>query len=214
MTNGHPADGRRARGDRSRTAVLDAVVSMASVTGLCALSMGQVAAEAGVSKSGLFSLWRDKEELQLAAIERAAAQWAEQVVTPALKAKAGVAQLWALHELRLAFYTDLVLPGGCFFVAIQHEFDDQPGAVHDRLVALAHQWDAFIHSIIRAALDAGQLRKDTDPAILAFELDALGSAAVSRSRLLDHDAAFAQSRAAMLGRLRAYCTDPSILPES
>lgn len=214
MTNRHPADGRRARGDRSRTAVLDAVVSMASVAGLGALSMGQVAAEAGVSKSGLFSLWRDKEELQLAAIERARAQWAERVVAPALRAPAGVPQLWALHESRLAFYTDLVLPGGCFFVAIQHEFDDQPGAVHDRLVALATEWDAFVHSIIRTALDAGQLRPDTDPGVLAFELDALGYAAVSRARLLEHDATFAQARAAMLGRLRAYSTDPSILPRS
>lgn len=214
MTNRLPADGRRARGDRSRTAVLDAVVSMASVAGLGALSMGQVAAEAGVSKSGLFSLWRDKEELQLAAIERARAQWAERVVAPALKAPAGVPQLWALHEARLAFYTDLVLPGGCFFVAIQHEFDDQPGAVHDRLVALATEWDAFVHSIIRTALDTGQLRPDTDPGVLAFELDALGYATVSRARLLEHDATFAQARAAMLGRLRAYSTDPSILPES
>ncbi|MFC9436384.1 TetR/AcrR family transcriptional regulator [Nocardia sp. NPDC057030] len=214
MTNGHPADGRRARGDRSRTAVLDAVVSMASVAGLGALSMGQVAAEAGVSKSGLFSLWRDKEELQLAAIERARALWTERVVAPALRAPAGVPQLWALHESRLAFYTDLVLPGGCFFVAIQHEFDDQPGAVHDRLVALATEWDAFVHSIIRTALDTGQLRPDTDPGVLAFELDALGYAAISRARLLAHDATFAQARAAMLGRLRAYSTDPSILPDS
>ncbi|QBS43398.1 TetR/AcrR family transcriptional regulator [Nocardia sp. CS682] len=212
MTNRPPADGRRARGDRSRTAVLDAVVSLASVEGLGALSMGQVAAEAGVSKSGLFSLWRDKEELQLAAIERARLQWAERVVQPAMQAPAGVRQLWALHEARLAFYTGRVLPGGCFFVAVQHEFDDQPGPVRDRVVSLARDWDAFVHNIIRTALDAGQLRQDTDPGVLAFELDALGYAAVTRSRLLERDAAFAQSRAAMLWRLRAYCTDPSILP--
>ncbi|MEU7217056.1 TetR/AcrR family transcriptional regulator [Nocardia iowensis] len=214
MTNRHPADGRRARGERSRTVVLDAVVSLASVEGLGGLSMGQVAAEAGVSKSGLFSLWRDKEELQLAAIERARLQWVEQVVTPALRAPAGIGQLWALHESRLAFYADLILPGGCFFVAIQHEFDDRPGPVRDRLVALAREWDAFVHSVIRSALDAGQLQPDTDPGVLAFELDALGYAAVTRARLLDRDAAFAQSRAAMLGRLRAYSTDPSLLPES
>ncbi|PXX61627.1 TetR family transcriptional regulator [Nocardia tenerifensis] len=214
MTNRPPADGRRARGDRSRTAVLDAVVSMASIAGLGALSMGQVAAEAGVSKSGLFSLWRDKQELQLAAIERAGAQWAELVVAPALEAPPGVRRLWALHESRLAFYQQLVLPGGCFFVAVQHEFDDQPGPVRDRLVAFAREWDAFVRSLVHTALDTGQLRPDTDPGVLAFELDALGYAAVTRARLLDRDAAFAHARAAVLGRLRAYCTDPSVLPES
>ncbi|AFT99407.1 TetR/AcrR family transcriptional regulator [Nocardia brasiliensis] len=214
MAQSTPSDGRRARGDRARTVVLDAVVALASVEGLDGLSMGHVAAAAGVSKSGLFSLWRDKEELQLAAIERARRQWAELVVQPALRAPAGVRQLWALHEARLQFYTDKKLPGGCFFVAIQAEFDDRPGSVHDRLAELAREWDMFVQSIIRDAVESGELRPETDPGVLAFELDALGSGAVPRSRLLDFESAFAQSRAAVLSRLRAWCTDPALLPES
>ncbi|WP_338772676.1 TetR/AcrR family transcriptional regulator [Nocardia vulneris] len=214
MAQSTPSDGRRARGDRARTIVLDAVVELASVEGLDGLSMGHVAAAAGVSKSGLFSLWRDKEELQLAAIERARRQWAELVAAPALRAPAGVRQLWALHEARLRFYTEKKLPGGCFFVAIQAEFDDRPGPVHDRLAELAREWDAFAQSIIRDAIESGELRPETDPGLLAFELDALGAGAVPRSRLLDFESAFAQSRAAVLSRLRALCTDPALLPES
>ncbi|WP_069159633.1 TetR/AcrR family transcriptional regulator [Nocardia altamirensis] len=215
MTNRLPvADGRRARGERSRSTVLDTVVALASVDGLDGLSMGQVAAAAGVSKSGLFSLWRDKEELQLAAVERARQQWAELVVRPALQAPPGILQLWRLHESRLAFYTDKVLPGGCFFVAIQSEFDDRTGLVHDLLRQHAKEWDEYVQSIIRGAIDAGQLRPDTDPGVLSYEIDALGFAAVTRARLLDPDSAYAHARAAVLGILRACATDPSILPAS
>lgn len=84
---------------------------------------------------------------------------------------AGVRQLWALHEARPKFYTDEILPGGCFFGAIQIEFDDRPGAVHDRLTEQAREWDAFVRSIIRGAIEAGELRPETDPGVLAFELD-------------------------------------------
>ncbi|QIS02109.1 hypothetical protein F5X71_07060 [Nocardia brasiliensis] len=126
---------------------------------------------------------------------------------------AGVRQLWALHEARPKFYTDEILPGGCFFGAIQIEFDDRPGAVHDRLTEQAREWDAFVRSIIRGAIEAGELRPETDPGPLAFELDALGCGAVPRSRMLAVDTAFAQARAALRWRLRAVCTDPSRLPE-
>src|SRR5918992_750157 len=126
-------DGRRLRGMRSREAILQQAVGLASVEGLDGLSLGRLAAAAGVSKSGFFAHWRDKEQLQLDAVEWASRQWIEQVVEPALRAPEGVRRLFALHEARLRFYGDRVLPGGCFFFAVQAEFDDRPGAVRDRV---------------------------------------------------------------------------------
>src|SRR5215813_15572146 len=97
-------DGRMVRGGQTRTAVLDAAVALASVDGLEAMSLARLADAAGVSKSGLFAHWPDKEILQLAIIEQAVRQWTEEIVIPALSAPRGIRRLWALHERRLAFY--------------------------------------------------------------------------------------------------------------
>src|SRR5215472_17807148 len=114
-------DGRVARGGQTRTAVLEAAVALASVDGLEAMSLARLADETGVSKSGLFTHWPDKEILQLAVVEHAVRQWTEQIVTPALAAPRGVRRLWALHESRLTFYATGGLAGGCFFVASRAE---------------------------------------------------------------------------------------------
>src|SRR3954454_8317768 len=78
------ADGRLARGERTRTAVLDAAVALGTARGLDGLSLGQLAEQLGVSKSGLFAHWRSKEDLQLATVDRAREQWVERVVAPSL----------------------------------------------------------------------------------------------------------------------------------
>jgi AcrR family transcriptional regulator len=108
------ADGRIARGERTRVAVLDAAVAMASVDGLEAMSLARLADATSVSKSGLFAHWPDKESLQLAVVAHAARQWTDHVIAPALAAPRGVRRLWALHECRLAFYAAGTLPGGCW----------------------------------------------------------------------------------------------------
>src|SRR5437870_4778991 len=97
-------DGRLLRGDRTRTAVLDRALRLATIEGLGGLSLGQLAEAQGISKSGLFAHWRSKEALQLAVIDHARAQWTGEVLRPALQAPRGVGRLWATHDRRLAFY--------------------------------------------------------------------------------------------------------------
>lgn len=194
--------------------MLDAAVALASTDGLDGLTLAGLAAGLGVSKSGLFTHWPDKLTLQLAVIERAREQWAELVVLPALESGSGVQKLWAMHERRLAFYADGVLPGGCFFAATQSEFDDRPGPIQDRLRDQLREWENLLCGLAEESIKAGELKADTVPARLAYELDALGQTVVTRSRLLDHDMAFAHARGAALQRLRELCTDPSVLPET
>lgn len=198
---------------RSREAILQQAVGLASVEGLDGLSLGRLAAATGVSKSGFFAHWRDKEQLQLDAVEWAARQWAEHIVEPALRAPAGVRRLFALHEARLRFYGDAVLPGGCFFFAVQAEFDDRPGSVRDRLARAMREWQEFIRRLVSEAVARGELAADVDPAQLAYEIDALGEMVILHSRLLDGPAALVRSRRAVLQRLRALCPDPALLPE-
>ncbi|GGP92383.1 TetR/AcrR family transcriptional regulator [Streptosporangium pseudovulgare] len=206
-------DGRRLRGSRSREAILERAVSLASVEGLDGLSLGRLAAATGTSKSGFFAHWRDKEQLQLDAVEWAARQWAESVVAPALRAPAGVRRLFALHEARLKFYSDGVLPGGCFFFTVQAEFDDRPGPVRDRVARAMREWLEFVRRQVAEAAALGELAGSVDPDQLAYEIDALGEMVVPHSRLHEGHASFTHARRAVLQRLRALCPDPALLPE-
>ncbi|MEA2312304.1 MAG: hypothetical protein QOE28_2272, partial [Solirubrobacteraceae bacterium] len=58
-------DGRRARGDSTRRAILATAMQIASAEGLEGLSLARLAGELGMSKSGLFAHFGSKEELQL-----------------------------------------------------------------------------------------------------------------------------------------------------
>jgi AcrR family transcriptional regulator len=203
-------DGRLVRGERTRTAVLDAAVALATEEGLDGLSLSQLAERLSVSKSGLFAHWKSKEELQLAAIDHARKLWADLVVAPALRRPRGVQRIFALHEARLAFYTDRVLPGGCFFAVAEFEHAGRTGVVSQRLGVVMSEWLTLIERLITEAVELGQLPETTDVAQLAFEIDAAGIAAVLHNRLLSAPAAAA--RTAVLRTLRAMATDPSLLP--
>ncbi|MDP9866885.1 MULTISPECIES: TetR/AcrR family transcriptional regulator [Streptosporangium] len=207
-------DGRLQRGERTRQAVLDTAVRLASVEGLDGLSLARLAQTLGVSKSGLFTHWPDKQALQLAIVEQARQQWVEQIIEPALRAPGRVRKLWALHEHRLAFYASAQLPGGCFFRAVDGEFDDRPGPVHDAIAAAVDSWMDLLTRLAGRAVELGELRPGTDPGLLAFEIEALGAAVVVHTHLLHHEHSHRYARRAVLDRLRALATDPSILPEA
>jgi AcrR family transcriptional regulator len=202
------------RGARTRTAVLDAAVALATEQGLDGLSLAQLADRLGVSKSGLFAHWRSKEELQLATVERAREQWIEQVVSPALRAPRGVRRLWALHEAKLAFYAGWVLPGGCFFANSGFEYSMRPGPIRDRLIGILSDWLAMVERLVREAVEAGELDWRGEPEQLAFEIDAAGMAMAYMSRLFTPETVHRRARAAVLDRLRALCPHPDLLPEA
>ncbi|MFG2037971.1 TetR/AcrR family transcriptional regulator [Dactylosporangium sp. NPDC048998] len=207
-------DGRLARGERARTAALDAAIVLATESGLDGLSFNQLAERLGVSKSGLFAHWRTKEELQLAAIEHAQERYTRVVVRPALHEPRGLRRLWAMHERRLADVASGDLPGGCFFCNAQFEFAARPGVVHDRLAAALELWHVLLERLITEAIQLGELHPDTDPAQLSFELNAHETAAIYESRLLPASQIYNYARTAALVRLRGLSPTPELLPEA
>ncbi|HYN96150.1 MAG TPA: helix-turn-helix domain-containing protein [Pilimelia sp.] len=62
--------GRPTAGRRTRSAVLDAAVWLASERGLDGLTLSQLAGHLGVSKPELLAQWASKEELLLASLRR------------------------------------------------------------------------------------------------------------------------------------------------
>src|SRR5688572_21907003 len=89
-------DGRRVRGDASRRLILEHATDLASVEGLDGLTIGRLAAASGVSKSSIATLFGNKEALQLAAVDAAAAVFREVVVEPARTRPRGIQRVSAL----------------------------------------------------------------------------------------------------------------------
>lgn len=206
-------DGRLVRGERTRAAVLDQALVLATVNGLDGLSLSQVADALGVSKSGLFAHWRSKEALQLAVIGHARQQWTERVVTPARAEPAGVRRLWAVHDRRLAFYESGALPGGCFFANAHFEFNARPGVIQDRLAGEQRDWMAFLTRTAAEAVTRAEVRAGVTPQSLAYHTESLGICAVMQASVLGAATTYRQARQALLDHLRSITTDPTNLPE-
>lgn len=203
-------DGRLVRGDQTRRAVLRASVDIASVDGLEGLSIGRLATELGISKSGLFAHFGSKEELQLATIRAARRIYADNVVTPAFEVEPGLGRVWALSLHWLQYSQSRVFPGGCFFQKVSHEYAARPGAVRDALAAVHREWMELIESTIREGVEREEL--EADPKQLAFDLDAYFESANLASILLADESVYAKARQAVRARLAAAVVDGTTPP--
>ena len=170
------------KGAQTREAILERSLSLASHLGLEGLTIGRLAEELDLSKSGLFAHFRSKEELQLQTLQRAAEQFVEAVVRPALAVPRGERRVRALFE-RWLHWPELQ-PGGCIFVAVAAELDDRPGPARDLLVRLQRDWLDVIATTVRAASTGGEFRRDVDPEQFAHELYGIMLAFHHASRLL------------------------------
>jgi AcrR family transcriptional regulator len=180
----------------TRTAVLDAAVRRASVEGLEGLTIGRLADELSMSKSGLFGLFGSKEELQVATFERAVADFTREVWSPVARREPGLPRLRALLDRWLAYHRRRVLPGGCFVTTATIEFDARPGPLRDAVARTRRRMHAVLEADIRTAVEAGDLPTGTDPADVAFALYAIISAA-SQAIQLDEPGASARARRCM-----------------
>jgi AcrR family transcriptional regulator len=200
-------DGRRVRGDRTRRAILRAAVNIASVDGLEGLSIGRLAGELNMSKSGLFAHFGSKEELQISTVRAAAAIFVHRVIRPAEEQHdPGLARLSAMLHIWLDYMEAGIFAGGCFFAAATAEMDGRPGPVRDAVAAQMSDWNRLLAASIHDAIARGELEPDTDAEQLAFELDALGSAVNGVWQLHGDHAVFARGHRALRRRLEADAT--------
>jgi len=201
-----PADGRRLRGDRTKRAILTKAVDIASAEGLEGLSIGRLASELGVSKSGLFAHFGSKQELQLETIDAASEIFEEQVWGPVAGTEPGLVRLVALIDAWLEYFQQGAFRGGCFFSNAQHEFDGRPGPVRDSIAEQKQRWMDAITAHVRSAQKRGQLQPDVEPEQLSFELDAMGVLANSLWQLNRDERAIGRARTAVRRRLQDAAT--------
>ena len=161
---------RRSDGAATHAAILDAAVRIASIEGLGSLTIGRLARDLGISKSGVFAHFASKVQLQRETIQAARVVFGREVLRPTLAAPEGLRQVEAFCEAYLGYVERGVFPGGCFFAHVLAEFDAQDGPIHAEVVADQRAWRHAVGGQIDLAKRVGEIAPDVDGEQLAFEL--------------------------------------------
>jgi AcrR family transcriptional regulator len=172
------------KGKRTKKDIIEKAFLLAGNYGLEALSIGALATETGLSKSGLFAHFKSKEALQIEVIEEVRNRFADTVIRPALAAERGEPRARAFFEHYLNWIDNNRANGGCIFMALSHEYDDRPGPVRDMLVASQLDFQEILTRMARTAKDQGHFSVDLDPEQFAFEVTAIEMAYQHQSKFL------------------------------
>ncbi len=156
-----------AKGDDTRQAILTRAFEIANVVGLSGLSIGRLAEETSLSKSGLFAHFGSKEALDVAVVGEATRQFVHDVLVPALARPRGEPRV---RELFAGWLRWGQRPGGCFFVGASAELDDRTGPARQALVQACKDWIDELATAARIAVQEGHFRADLDTAQFAFDL--------------------------------------------
>ncbi len=172
-TSSKEKEPRKSKGQASRETILLAATKLATLKGLSGLSLADLAAEVGMSKSGLYAHFKDKEELELAMIDTAAVIFDQEVLQPAARANGGVERLRTVADAYLSHLERKVFPGGCFFAAVAAELDTRPGAARDRVFEVISNWFSLLQQCILEAQELGEIDSQTNVDQAVFELEAM-----------------------------------------
>lgn len=195
------------KGATTREAILARSYTLACATGLEGLTIGALAAQVGMSKSGVFAHFGSREDLQLATLDLAARLFAQHTLLPALTAPRGLPRLrtimanwftWMRHEQ----------DGGCIFAAAASEFDDRPGPIRDRLLEHETEWRDQLARAARLAMESGEFEPDTDPTLVAFELYAIALVVHHHAGLTGYADAVQHGNRALERLIRSYSPRP------
>ena len=195
------------KGATTREVILARAYALACVNGLEGLTIGGLAEQVGMSKSGVFAHFGSREDLQLATLDLGGELFIRDVLVPALREKRGLPRLRAIY----ANWSEWVRhedDGGCLFLAAASEYDDRPGPIRDRVVQQQADWREQLARAVQLAVDSGELATDTDPAQMAFEIYALALAVHHDAGLSGYTEAAARGERAFERLIRAYAPAP------
>ena len=152
-----------------RAYILRQGLDVLTTTGFSGVTIGGLAEQTGMSKSGLFAHFGSKEELQLSLLNETD-EAVKLVLAPAVQEPEGLPRLRALVHHWLGWSTKAGLKGGCPMVAGMFELDDQPGSVRERLLEMESQWRSFLAEVTAQAVERGHLRAELDIEGFVWEL--------------------------------------------
>jgi AcrR family transcriptional regulator len=145
-------------------------LALMSQSGLTGVTLGVLARQVGMSKSGLFAHFRSKEEVQVDLLTHMAEFARARIVDPSMSAVEGLPRLRALVANWFGWAQRAGLPGGCPVAAGLFEFDDIEGCVRDKILEMEAEWRRLLLELVRDAVDLGHLCRDLDIDQFVWEL--------------------------------------------
>lgn len=158
------------RGEERRQKILSTALKIASIHGLQGITIGELAKSIGMSKSGLFAHFENKDNLQLEILKLASDKFVERVLKPAFQKPQGLPRIEALFQYWLEYLNDKdFLPGGSVFVAASFELDDRPGTLKDFVQKSQKNLILNIEKAVQISMDCGHFKKTTNKKEFAWK---------------------------------------------
>lgn len=178
-----------AEAEATRGRILGRAAEIASEEGLEGITIGRLADELEMSKSGVHKHFGTKETLQISTLDKAFVDFWHRVVEPALAAPPGLRRLRAVCANSVGYLESPLLPGGCLMTAALTEYDGRPGRVRDAVAEVWSRWREQLRADLTAAVENGELPAGFDIEQALFEIVAAGLALNAAMQLEDDRAA-------------------------
>lgn len=159
------------KGKQTKQQILETALLMATETSLNDLTIGGLAVATGMSKSGLFAHFKSKENLQLAVLGHAHGLFRQIVIESCVHIDNPLERLLLMCERWLNWYQRQAKT--CIFISAAVEFDDQEGAVHDKISRDLALWLSHLTSTVEEVIAAHQFKDDCDAQQFVYELYSL-----------------------------------------
>ena len=194
------------KGPQTREEIVARALSVAALEGLGALSIGGLAKELKMSKSGLFAHFGSKENLETAVVERASVLFFDHVLVPIEEnGLEGIERVWALCDSWLDFVEQRILPGGYFFTGAFFQCAGQSGSIPRQIKRVVRDWRDVLWKALDHARWREELRIAVDAEQVAFELNSILIGA-QWSQLMTHTD-HTNARSAILAKLASLATE-------
>ena len=158
------------KGELTRARILDRALVLASRLGLDGLTLGVLADELGLSKSGLYAHFRSKEALLLAVLEHTKERFAAHAATHLKGRSRGLDALRAYLRAWLDWIALPALPAGCPILGAAFELEDLEGPPRAYVLEIQRASRVRLEIMLRAAVDKGELVPDLPVRQVVFEL--------------------------------------------
>jgi AcrR family transcriptional regulator len=199
-------DTRSSKGAETKRKILAYAMGIAAREGLAGLTIGRLARDLGMSKSGLFAHFRSKRSLEMATINEARNVFASQVLSPAKAANDGIEQLWVLCNSWLAHIERRVFPGGYFFTGAFFECAERSGSIEDEINRMAQEWWETLKNAVQKAQDHKEINSDVDARRISFDLNGTLIAAYWAYLAEKNEEVFDEARSALFAKMRSLAT--------
>ena len=166
--------GELSKGEQTRRAIISRALAIVSDVGYEGLSIGVLAKETRLSKSGLFAHFKSKEALQLGVVQEVIDRFTLRVVQPALSSARGEPRLRVLFEKKLEWIRGQQELRGCLLQKGSLEYHNRIGhPVRKSVVNALQDWRELVARCAQTAISEGHFRADLDVGQFAYEFDGI-----------------------------------------